>query len=187
MGYARLQETRSDEGRISFMYSCPKVHTLCGFFQAKEGSSAFSKTMKSSTLLSHLSHLHCSLESWHVYGPRDTTRLKSHVVDPAFIGPDGLAFGELGSEIQPVKRVAHGADLVTDMVECMLRHAMVKRPVRPQIKQVARHRVAVTDIHQEPILAMVDLERDTAGSRGNDRLALVYSLRYFHLKPFPGR
>ena len=87
-------------------------------------------------------------------------------------------------KIQPRQCVAHGANLVAYAVQRVVAHTRVQVIVGPEIVQVSRNGVRVADVDQEPVLAVLDLQRDTARACGDDGLPLVQGFGDFDFEAF---
>ena len=107
--------------------------------------------------------------------PVQLARLRAQeVVEPRALGLQLDAARDVHDrKIHPRRSVADGADLVTDVRARVLGHSVVQVIVRVEVEHVLRDRVVVADVDQVAALAMLNLERDTARARRDDRLARV--------------
>jgi len=105
-----------------------------------------------------------------------TRILPHHVVDPPAVRLQVVTRGELGREVHPSSSVTPSTDFVGDTVLGLLAHALVEGLVRPEVVQVLCNSRRVADVDEETVLAVLDLEGDTTGTRANDRFALVDGL-----------
>lgn len=105
-----------------------------------------------------------------------TCVLPHHVVDPSAVGLQPVTTSKLGREVHPGGGVTTSADLVRDAVLGEVAHALVEGLVGPEIIQVLCNGRGVADVDEETVLAVLDLEGDTASARANDRFALVDGL-----------
>jgi len=105
-----------------------------------------------------------------------TRVLPHHVVDPPAVGLQPVTSSKLGREVHPGSGVTPSTDLVRDTVLCELAHALVESLFCPEIIQVLCNSRGVADVDEETVLAMLDLEGDTASTCANDRFAFVDAL-----------
>src|SRR3569623_2034229 len=103
----------------------------------------------------------------------ETEILKGHVVNPTSIQLYLLALGEFRGKIDPDQGNANRAHLIIDMTSCIFRHSTIEDIVCPQIKQMLRNAISGTHIHQESVLAVFDLQGNTASARSDNGFTLV--------------
>ena len=105
-----------------------------------------------------------------------TCVLPHHVVDPFAVGLQPVTTSKLGREVHPGGGVTTSADFVRDAGLGEFAHALVEGFVGPEIIQVLCNSRGVADVDEETVLAVLDLEGDTASARANDRFAFVDGL-----------
>lgn len=115
-----------------------------------------------------------------------TCVLPHHVVDPSAVGLQPVTSSKLGREVHPGSGVTTSADLVRDTVLGVLAHALVESLVGPEIIQVLGNSRGVADVDEVTVLAVLDLEGNTAGARANDRFAFVDALGDLNFKALAG-
>lgn len=93
----------------------------------------------------------------------------------------------LSSQIEPTQRIPHSPNLITNARLCIGTHLGMKLLIRPQIHQMGRDRLPIPGADQEPIPAMLHLQRDAPRIRGDDGPAHVQCFGDFDLEALARR
>lgn len=93
-----------------------------------------------------------------------------------------IAPGQLRRQEHPARRIANGADLVADTDGSAGAHARIEGRIGQQVPEVLRDGVRVAHVDEEARVAVLHLQRDPAGARGDYRLALVDRFRHLDLE-----
>ena len=97
-----------------------------------------------------------------------------------------FALGKLTGHVHKIQRISDSADFIRDADFGVLGHTLVNHFVGQQLEQMASDGGGIPDLDEVAVLAVLDLQGDTAGAGCDDGDTLVQTFGDFDFEPFAG-